>query len=293
MKVGELLRPISGAMAQELLRGPYLQADETTVGVQMHDGRGKNRQAYLWQYSRPDGPVVFDFRLGRGRDGPKRFLGNFEGLLQSDGYEAYDQIGGPGLVHAACWAHARRKFFEVIKLQPQDEASIRLVAQMDELFAIEARAREGAVSQEARHGLRLEKAKPLLEQLKAGIEAARAGALPQSALAKACNYTLTLWPRLTRFLDYPQLELSNNWAENAMRPVALGRKNWIHIGSEKAGPRVAAILSVVETCRRLTLPIRDYLASVLPGLGDFPMGRIGELTPAAWAADHEPPKGEG
>ena len=139
------------------------------------------------------------------------------------------------------------------------------------------------MSQEARHELRLQKAPPLLEQLKAGLEAARAGALPQSALAKACNYTLTLWGRLTRFLDYPVLELSNNLAENAIRPVALGRRNWIHIGSKEAGPRVAAIISAVETCRRLKMPARDYLGSVLPGLGDFPLGRIAELTPAAWA----------
>ena len=135
-----------------------------------------------------------------------------------------------------------------------------------------------------RHVLRLEKAKPLLEQINTGIQAARAGALPQSALAKACNYTLTLWTRLGRFLEYPELELSNNLAENAMRPVALGRKNWIHVGSKEAGPRVAAIISIVETCRRLSLPIRDYLASVLPGLADFPSNRVAELTPSAWAA---------
>src|SRR5580692_7271058 len=170
MRVGELLRPISAAMGQELLDGSYIQADETTVGVQMHDGRGKNHQAYLWQYSHPAGPVVFDFRLGREREGPKRFLGNFEGLLQSDGYGA------------------------------------------------------------------------------------------------------------------SELELSNNLAENAMRPVALGRRNWIHVGSQEAGPRVAAIISIVETCRRLSLPLRDYLSSVLPGLADFPSNRVPELTPNAWAA---------
>ena len=96
MRVGELLRPITAAMAQELLSGNYIQADETTVGVQMHDGRGKNHQAYLWQYSRPRGTVVFDFRMGREREGPKRFLGNFEGILQSDGYAAYDHVGGKG-----------------------------------------------------------------------------------------------------------------------------------------------------------------------------------------------------
>ena len=130
----------------------------------------------------------------------------------------------------------------------------------------------------------MEKAKPLLEQIKVTIQAARGSALPKSALAKACDYTLTLWSRLSRFLEYPELELSNNLAENAMRPIAIGRKNWIHLGSKEAGPRVAAILSIVETCRRLSLPVRDYLASVLPGLADFSITRIAELTPSAWAA---------
>jgi transposase len=284
MRVGDLLRPITAAMGQELVSGTYIQADETTVGVQMHDNRGKNHQAYLWQYSRPGGPVVFDFRMGREREGPKGFLGNFEGRLQSDGYSAYDHVGGPKIVHAACWAHARRKFFDAVKLNPTDQTSIRIVAQMDELFAIDAQARQKDLSLMDRHVLRLEKAKPLLEQINTGIQAARADALPQSALAKACNYTLTLWTRLGRFLEYPEVELSNNLAENAMRPVVLGRKNWIHVGSKDAGPRVAAIISIVETCRRLSLPIRDYLASVLPGLADFPRNRVAELTPSAWAA---------
>jgi transposase len=140
------------------------------------------------------------------------------------------------------------------------------------------------MSQIDRHVLRLKKSNPLLEQIKASIQAGRIGALPKSALAKACDYTLTLWSRLSRFLEYPELELSNNLAENSIRPVALGRKNWIHLGSKEAGPRVAAIVSVVETCRRLSLPIRDYLGSVLPGLGDFPINRVVELTPSAWAA---------
>jgi transposase len=283
MRVGELLRPLSAAMGQELLRGSYIQADETSVGVQRHDGRRKNHLAYLWQYSRPGATVVFDFQMGREREGPKQFLGNFEGILQSDGYRAYDRIGGKQIVHAACWAHARRKFFDAVKLSPKDQSSIRIVAQINELFALEAQ--EG-LSQSDRHRVRLEKSKPLLEQIKASIQAARAGALPKSALGKACDYTLTLWSRLSRFLEYPELELSNNLAENAMRPIALGRKNWIHIGSKEAGPRVAAILSIVETCRRLNLPIRDYLASVLPGLADFPVNRVAELTPSAWAARH-------
>jgi transposase len=270
-------------MRRELLEGDYIQADETPVGVQMHDGRGKNRQAYLWQYSRPKGPVVFDFRLGREREGPKRFLGNFERILQSDGYGGYDRVGGPGMVHAGCWAHARRKFFDAVKLNPKDQTAIGIVAQMDQLFAIDAQAQAQKLTHSDRHLLRQQKARPLLEQIKGTVEVARVQALPSSALAKGCNYTLTLWRRLTRFLDHPQLELSNNLAENAIRPLALGRKNWIHIGSPEAGPRVAAILSIVESCRRLSIPIRDYLGSVLPGMADRPISQIPQFTPAAWA----------
>jgi hypothetical protein len=228
--------------------------------------------------------VVFDFRIGRERAGPKRFLGNFEGILQTNGYAAYDHVGGPKMVHAACWAHARRKFFQAVELNPEDQCAIGIVAQMDKLFGRDQKAREQGLSREARHAQRLEKAQPLLEQIKSEVEAARSGALPKSVLAKACNYTLMLWTRLTRFLEYPQLELSNNWAGNAIRPVALGRKNWIHIGREEAGPRVAAIVSIMEACLRLSISVRDYQGSVLPGLANFSINRIAELTPIAWKA---------
>ena len=282
LKVGELLIPMVAAMRRELISGTYIQADETPVDVQTHEGLGKNHQAYLWQYSRPGGTVVFDFRLGRGRDGPKQFLGQFEGILQTDGYAAYDQIGGTKMVHAACWAHARRQFFEGVQLNPRDPVATPIVARMDELFAVDAEARRRVIGLTGRHALRQERAQPLLDDIRSKIEAAQSAALPSSALSKACQYALTLWRKLTRFLEHPELELSNNLAENSMRPVALGRKNWIHIGSPQAGPKVAAILSVVESCRRLKLPVRDYLAAVLPGFADLPIRRLPDLTPAAW-----------
>jgi transposase len=282
LKMGELLIPMVAAMRRELISGTYIQADETPVDVQMREGRGKNHQAYLWQYGRPGGSVVFDFRLGRGRDGPKQFLGQFEGILQTDGYTAYDQIGGTRMVHAACWAHARRRFFEAVQLNPRDPVATLIVARMDELFAVDAEARRKALSIAARHVRRHERAKPLLDDIRSKIEAAQSVALPSSALSKACQYALTLWRKLTRFLEYSELELSNNLAENSICPVALGRKNWIHIGSPQAGPKVAAILSVVESCRRLNLPVRDYLAAVLPGFADLPIRRLPDLTPAAW-----------
>ena len=209
--------------------------------------------------------AIFEFRMGRGREGPICFLENFAGILQTDAYTAYDRVGGLKMVHAACWAHSRRRFVEATKLNQQDVASMNYAA---------------------RHALRMERAPSVLSELKAQIEAASRTALPSSPLGKASSYTLRLWHKLTRFLDYAELELSNNLAENSMRPVAIGRRNWTHIGHEKAGPRVAAILSIVETCRRLKIPARQYLAAVLPGLANLSIQRLPELTPTAWAASN-------
>ena len=133
-----------------------------------------------------------------------------------------------------------------------------------------------------RRKLRRQKAQPIVEALKGRVESARASALPRSALGKACDYSLAAGAATT-VSGLREIELSNNLAENAIRPVAIGRKNWLHVGSERAGPRVAAILSVVETCRRHQIPIRSYLSSVLPGLAEFPANRVSELTPANWA----------
>ena len=175
----------------------------------------------------------------------------------------------------------------MVKLNPGDPAASPIVVKINELFAVDAEAREQGLSVEARHDLRQQKAPELLEKIKAAIEAAKPGALPGGALEKACHYALGLWPRLTCFLQYPELELSNNQIENSMRPIALGRKNWIHIGSPEAGPKVAAILSVIETCRRLKISARDYLSAVLPGLANVRVQRLSALTPTAWAAQRQ------
>jgi hypothetical protein len=159
---------------------------------------------------------------------------------------------------------------------------------MDKLFAIDAQARDEKMDHTARHAMRQQEAPPLLDKIHAQILALSKNVLPKSAVGEACTYTVNLWKKLNRFLEYPELELSNNLAENSMRGVALGRKNWIHIGSQQAGPRVAAILSVVESCRRLRIPVREYLKEILPGLADKPILQIADLTPAAWAARHNP-----
>ena len=287
MQVGEMLKPLVEVMGRELVQGSYLQADETPVDVQMHDGRGKNHKAFLWQYGRPGGATVFDFRLGRERAGPQQFLENFHGLLQTDAYQAYDKVGGSGMVHAGCWTHTRRGFANVVKLNPGDPVASPIVALINQLFAVDGEAREQGLSLEVRHQLRQQEAPELLEKIKTAIEAARAGALPGGLLAKACQYALGHWTRLTCFLQYPELELSTNLAENSMRPITLGRKNWIHIGSQQAGSKVAAILSVIETCRRLKVSPRGYLSAVLPGLAETPVQRLPALTPTAWAAQNQ------
>jgi transposase len=279
MRVGELLTPVASRMKKELLAGSYIQADETPVAVQKHDGSGTNHQAYLWQYGTPGGAVVFDFRMGRAREGPKLFLDMYQGLLQTDGYAAYDGVGGPAMVHAACWSHARRKFTDALKLNPNDATAARLLANINALFAIDGRAREQKLSHAERHELRQREAAPLLVALRDGLKAARANCLPASATAKGTSYTLSLWQKLTRFLDHPELELSTNLAENSMRSIALGRKNWIHFGHKDAGPRIAAILSVIESCRRLNLNPRKYLADVLPGLASRSIQQLSNLTP--------------
>lgn len=285
MRVGEMLAPVIEAMRRDLLQCGYLQADETTVPVQMRqDKRGSQHEAYLWQYGRPGGETVFDFRMGREREGPAKFLGQWEGILQTDGYQAYEGVGGPKLIHVGCWAHARRKFVDAVKVNGKDAEATKMVVRMDALFLIDREARKAAASDAERLAMRREHAREWLDAIRGSCLAVTASSLPQSALGKACRYTLNMWPKLVRCLEYGQVELSNNLAENSMRPVAVGRKNWLHVGSEKAGPKVAAILSVVESCRRLGVSPRDYLAAVLPGLERKTISQAASLTPARWAA---------
>lgn len=284
MRVGELLGPVVQAMRKDLLTTTYLQADETTVPVQMHDRRGSNHQAYLWQYGKPGGETVFDFCLGRGRDGPVKFLGKWEGILQTDGYQAYDGVGGPKLVHVGCWAHARRKFVDAVKVHPQDDEAVKMVVRMDALFLVDGEARKQGMTATERLAFRREHAREWVDEIQQTCRLLSKQVLPQSALGKAATYTLNMWAKLKRCFEHEEVELSNNLAENSMRPVALGRKNWLHVGSVKAGPKVAAILSIVESCRRLDLPVKEYLSAVLPGLDRRTLSQVTELTPARWSA---------
>jgi hypothetical protein len=243
--------------------------------------------AYFWQYGSPGKSVVFDFRMGRDREGPRRFLKDFAGILQTDGYGAYvNGIGAKGMIHACCLAHARRKFIDVIKVNEHDLNAARVVEWMDALFAIDHEARQAEMHVAERHALRRERAPQLLAAIHEKLITIQPTLLPRSKTGEAVHYTLSLWRKLTLFLEHPVLELSNNLAENSMRPIAIGRRNWLHLGSKEAGPKIAAIFSIVESCRRLKIPIRQYLADVLPGLTERSILSMADLTPAAYAAKH-------
>jgi len=285
MRVGELLGPIAQAMRREILRSSYIQADETTVDVQTPgEKKGRNHQAYLWQFGRPHGMVVFEFAMGRGGSVARTVLAGYQGLLQTDGYAGYHGVAWPGVVQAGCWAHARRYFIDAVKVNARDALAVEFVERIDALFAVERRAREANLSAASRMEMRTAESAPLVAELRERLKAVKDTVLPKSKLGEGIHYTLAQWSKLDRFLVHAELDLSNNLAENAMRGAVLGRKNWLHIGSVAAGPKVAAILSVVESCKRMGIPARDYLAAVLPGLAQRKLGEMAALTPAAWLA---------
>jgi hypothetical protein len=291
LRVGELLIPVVDTMKRDLVTGGYIQSDETHVDVQTPDKKGENHRAWFWQYSAPGKGVIFDFEMTRGKQVAKEYFKDYGGILHTDGYVAYEKdIGAKGMTHACCMAHARRGFIDAIKVQSKAKAPDakldRIVVLMDGLFAIDREAREQKLSLEGRHALRQERAPALLSEMKALLEQMKAlgTILPQSVAGKAIKYTLKRWVELKQFLDHPIIELSTNWAENSMRPIAIGRRNWLHLGSKEAGHKIAALFSIVESCRKLGVPIRQYLADVLPGLADRSIQELTELTPAAYAA---------
>lgn len=280
-KCGELLQALVPGLRENLLSDGYVQADETRFGVQTREKPGRNHTAQIWQYGRPGGPVVFDFRMSRGRDGPEEFLKGFRGHLQCDGYAAYRDLG-PGIIYCGCLSHARRKFVEAARLAPQDPVPRQIVEIFGAIYAVEAEARDAGAADAARLRLRQERTRPLMDDLHRIIIATRTAVLPKSVLGRACDYALGQWSRLQVFLGEGRIEADNNWAENAIRPIVVGRKNFLHIGSEWVGPKLAAIWSVYGTCHRLGINPKAYLRSVLPRLGDWPMNRVGELSPLVW-----------
>jgi transposase len=290
LRAGELFQPLARVAGEELKKGGYIQADETRVAVLQQKGKGRNDTGWFWQYSSPDGLVYFDYQDSRSRAGPKAFLKGYTGTLQSDGYEVYTNLVEEISAHAGCWAHVRRKFDAARKAAPKEvpcRDSQTILDEIASLYLVEKDARTTALDADGRLGLRQKRGiVTRLEALREKIVSVRSRVLPASQLGKACDYTLGQWNKLMVYARDGRVEIDNNWCENEMRPIALGRKNWMHLGSEESGPKVAAIMTVIASAKRAGANVREYLAWVLPKLNDpaTTEADLVEMLPARWLA---------
>ena len=274
-----LLTPVVAEMTREIVAGTHVQADETPVQVAEGEKR-KHKQAYLWVY-RGKGQVVFDFRLGRGRDGPSVFLKDFRGTLQTDAYVGYDEvIRDNHLIAMGCVAHARRKFNEALESSPNEAALVLVVIRR--LYKIEDKA--AGLSDAERLHLRTVETKPHWDNLKLLIERLASTAVPSSRLGKACSYALTQWTRLSVFLTDGAVDIDNNATERSVRGVAVGRRNWLFCGSEEGGRRAAVVYSLIESCKAAGVEPFAYLTDLLTRLPSATISQIASFTPRAWAA---------
>jgi len=220
LAAGGLLQPVVKAMQVELLAVGYVQADETTLPCQTGERTGRNHEAWMWEFSRPGSIVVFDFQMGRGREGPREFLKGFRGKLQSDGYRAYDKLG-EGIVYVGCMAHVRRGFVEAAKLAPLDPVPREILERFAQLYAVEKQARHSGLGPEGRLALRQAQSVPVMAALKTRLIEVRQQVLPGGKLADACDYALGQWSRLEEYLKDGVVEIDNNWcyAAGGITPV--------------------------------------------------------------------------
>jgi hypothetical protein len=285
------MAPLVDALRAHVFAGDRLHGDDTPVPV-LDPGRGRIREGRLWVYvrdGRPAGdaetPPAACYLYSPDRKGahPQTHLNGFAGVLHADGFAGFHDIyrarrpdGAARVLEAACWAHVRRKFFDLATAGPAPIAEDAL-ARIAELYAVEARIR-GAPPEE-RSRARAAEASPKVEALKLRLETDLARVPAKGAVAQAIRYALSRWPALSRYLDDGRIEIDNNAAERAIRPVALGRKNWLFAGSDRGGHRAAGILSLVETAKLNGLDPERYLRNVLTRVADHPIKRIGELLP--------------
>jgi transposase len=278
----DLLKLLYEAMAGEVRESGYIQADETPIPVQDQDKKGTTHRGYYWVYHSPvSGIVLIDYQKGRGRDGPGQWLASFTGALQSDGYAAYNEFDRlPNITGYGCWAHARRYFFEAKDNAP--EQAEHVLAEIGELYDTERILRERTASHAERREMRQEKAVPVLERLKAYLDA-NAG-LPKSPWGKAVAYALKNWTKLTRYTSDGRIEIDNNLVENAIRPIVLGRKNYLFAGSHEAAERAAVIYSLLATCKKHGVNPQQWLTDVLDRIPTHPAKEVSALLPHHWKA---------
>ncbi len=273
------LIPVHDVLRKLIVQTNYLGADETPMPVLSEDKPGATHRGYYWVYFDPVRKLVcFDYRKTRGREGPRDFLNGFTGHLLSDGYGAYSDLDPEGLiVHLACWAHVRRKY-EHSKANDK-RRSEEMLSMIQRLYEVEREAKDRNLTYQEIKELRQEKSTVILKEIELCLEKESGSVLPKSAIGMAISYTVKLWPRLTRYTEDGRFNIDNNLVENAIRPVALGRKNYLFAGSHEAAQRGAVIYSLIATCQLRGVEPFTWIKNLLDKVPDYPANRLEELLP--------------
>jgi transposase len=276
----QLLAPLYNTLKQKILDSDYIQADESPIKVLDSDKKGKSHQGYQWVYHDPvQKRVLFNYRKGRGQHGPKELLAGYHGYLQCDGYSVYDKIGtDPKIILAGCLAHARRKFHDALD---SDKKRAEIALTLFRKMYLEERAIKQDTPNDfaKRKLLRDQKIKPLLTQIKTWIEQEQFNVLPKSPIGKAMTYFVNQYPKLEAIFQDGRLELDNNLIENAIRPMAIGRKNYLFCGSHQAAQNTAMLYSFFGSCKMQNINPRQWLTNTLEKIPDHSIQKLEELLP--------------
>jgi hypothetical protein len=266
--------------------GGYVQVDETPVDY-LEPGNGKTKQGYLWTCSRPGGEVFYRWETSRAAECLENIIPvDFKGTVQCDGYSAYRSFANKRngtIALAGCWAHLRRKFHEALEQSPKTAGWI--MRQIQHLYRVESRLREQRVGPRLREAVRAHESRPIVQRLHRALLRLKTSGrhLPQSLLGIAIDYALGQWKTLEVYVADGRVEIDNNLVENAIRPTAIGKKNWLFIGEAGAGDRGAILYTIIECCRRRNIDPYTYLRDVLTRLPRMTNHQIHEVTPQAWA----------
>jgi transposase len=285
------LKPIYEHIRTGVMAGGYVQVDETPVNY-LEPGYGRARQGYLWTGSRPGGDVFYRWETSRAAACLDRVIPmHFTGTVQCDGYSAYRAFAngrGQAIQLAGCWAHVRRKFYEALEQSPRTAGW--LVRQIQHLYRVEAGLREQRAGPRLRVAVRAHQSRPIVKRIERALARLKSSGryLPQSLLGQAMDYALGQWRTLEVYLSNGRVEIDNNLVENAIRPTAIGKKNWLFVGDADAGERSAIIYTIIESCRRRGLDPYAYLRELLTRLPHMTNWQIPEVTPEAWGKTRLP-----
>jgi len=281
MQIYEAIEPLGEVLKEVVLEAGVLFTDDSIFPLQSK-GSGRVVKARLWTYVRggPGPPLtVYDFSRDRSKERPLKFLDGYQGYVHADAYSGYDELfRAPGIIEVGCWVHTRRKFHEAVSSRPKEATEI--LAYIAELYRVEDEAKE--LTPDSRARLRQQKARPVIDTIFRRLEELKHRMLPSEPFGKACTYALNQRQALYRYLEDGWLRPDNNIAENAIRPLALGRKNWLFTGSERGGRAAALYLGLIQSCKGCEVNPWEYFDDVLRRIMSHPVSRLRELLPDKW-----------